>query len=245
LVPDQAQFFRAWTVDSSGNVSSGEGSVSGTAQAALELHLPLDETSGTTAQDLANGSQSWPIDGSPTWGAGTVGGALTLTGGERVVVGQSFFPGTGYGSYSLWVRPSGGGTPNANQFLMTQSVGGSNNSWSLRHRNGSGTISIYYQSRDGVTSSYFEIMGPAIPFHSWTHVAVVFEPTATTLFVDGQKVAAGPAGSAWQSANAQFLVGGSAYAGHAFGFFHGSLDDVRIYDLPLTAQEIVDLYLGN
>jgi hypothetical protein len=76
---------------------------------------------------------------------------------------------------------------------------------------------------------------------AWHHVAYTWDGSSNRLYVDG--VAATPTATAHDSGavTGAFLGAGSASA----EFYTGSLDEVRVYDRALTAQEVNSLALGR
>ena len=68
---------------------------------------------------------------------------------------------------------------------------------------------------------------------AWTHVAVTYSNGVPRLYVGGALLATGSA-----SAGKIPHPGGSVWGGNAWGWFKGSLDEVRVLNFPLNATEI-------
>ncbi|MFA7171519.1 MAG: LamG domain-containing protein, partial [Candidatus Paceibacterota bacterium] len=86
-----------------------------------------------------------------------------------------------------------------------------------------------------VSSSY-------IPFGVWTHTVFTYDGTEICLWVNGVKRASTPATGIIRNPYQFFRIGW----GHNETYhFTGSIDDVRIYNRALSADEISDLYNGN
>ncbi len=69
----------------------------------------------------------------------------------------------------------------------------------------------------------------------WTHVAAVFDGIMLRLYVDGVQVGAASHSDGIPNSSADLIFGGQGDGANAFD---GRLDDLLIYDAPLTAQEV-------
>jgi len=78
-----------------------------------------------------------------------------------------------------------------------------------------------------------------VPIDSWTHVAVVYSNRQPSLYLNGVPVRTGLT-STRDSYPSTSLGGGS------YGFYSGLLDEVSIYNRPLSSAEIQSIYhAGN
>lgn len=75
----------------------------------------------------------------------------------------------------------------------------------------------------------------------WQHVAVSYNGTRFIMYLNGQLVASSDVIVSPGMAGLPMKIGGMGthVSGHSFG---GSLDDVRVYNRPLSADEIADMY---
>jgi len=85
----------------------------------------------------------------------------------------------------------------------------------------------------------------AFPFKSWVFVTVLQRGTRGEIWRNGVKVttSSGPLSPACSVLRTQNYFGKSTWAGD--GFFHGKMDDIRIYNRALSALEIDTLYKIN
>jgi hypothetical protein len=67
----------------------------------------------------------------------------------------------------------------------------------------------------------------------WNHIALVYEGKRPKLYVNGQLVRTGAISSRSAIRINPYWIGGMEY-----GFFDGQMDDVKIYNRPLSAGEI-------
>ena len=75
---------------------------------------------------------------------------------------------------------------------------------------------------------------------SWTHIAVVSSEDERTVYVDGEPVGtAGPSGPGNSDFNLN--IGGDGVYDVSGNFFLGSLDDIAVWDDPLSPEQIADL----
>jgi autotransporter-associated beta strand protein len=68
---------------------------------------------------------------------------------------------------------------------------------------------------------------------TWTHVAVTYSNSVPRLYVNGILTATGGASSGTVP-----HPGGSSWGGNEWGWYQGSMDEVRVFDRPLSTTEI-------
>ncbi|TKJ38214.1 MAG: hypothetical protein CEE38_05495 [Planctomycetes bacterium B3_Pla] len=203
----------------------------------LMLWWTLDEGQGATAVDWSGHGNHGAITGDAQWTDGYQGTALTF--GADVYVeaaGYDGVTGTAARTCCAWIR-----TTTANRNIMSWGQNSAGQKWRMR---ADGTGGLRAEVNGGYHYGITNIADGR-----WHHVAVTFEddgsPDAldTLLYVDGRldatsasldepiDTAAGPVRigeSPWH--NAPFL---------------DQIDDARIYDKVLTAEEIQQVMLGN
>jgi RHS repeat-associated protein len=81
------------------------------------------------------------------------------------------------------------------------------------------------------------VFGPhgAVPGETWTHLAATFDGIYQRLYVNGDLAASVEAGMPAPTASEPLRIGGNAIWGE---FFRGVIDELRIYNRPLTEIEI-------
>lgn len=146
---------------------------------------------------------------------------------------------------TAWVRPT---DPLAPSGVLLSTASGNNSYagiWLTLDPTDGGTVAAAFGdgSGTGPNDRFGERTVPGLPTGSWSHVAVVYSSApAIAIFVDGAAVATTPSGSATS-------LGGSGVLRVCDGMWGGSqpapaaadIDDVRIYDRSLSAQEIGEL----
>jgi hypothetical protein len=75
----------------------------------------------------------------------------------------------------------------------------------------------------------------ALPLNAWTHLAATYDGATVRLYVNGTAVGSAPVSGSVVTSSLPLRIGGNAVWGE---FFHGLIDEVRIYNRALTAAEI-------
>ena len=234
------------TVSGGGESNTGNDSASDvTAIASIVSPLPLpapgggkglvaaysfDEGSGITVQDGSDSNNDGTIKNATWTTSGRYGGALTFNGTNAVVnvPDSSSLHLTSAMTLEAWVRPATVSSwwsdviykGDDNYYLM----GASDNS--SRPAAG-GTF--------GATSSS-NVFGPsALAANTWTHLAATYDGSTLKLYINGALASSQVrSGSMATSAN-PLQIGGDNIFGQHFG---GIIDEVRVYDVALTAAQI-------
>jgi hypothetical protein len=187
----------------------------------------FDDGSGTVAYDSSGNGYHGNLFNGPTWSSGKIDGALSFDGADdRVLipVPKPSFP----FSFSIWIRPNS----NNPQGIIDTSP---NNHNVLRiHPNGG--VFEWWQA-----SPSFELNVTA---NQWQLIVIQINHTGThrvlTYYLNGDFV------GSYSSLNNNTVgwtvpVLGDVNNGGA-GRYNGLLDDVRIYDRALSAEEVQALY---
>ena len=208
-------------------------------------HWKLDETSGSTITDSGTGNTNgtWS-DGSGNdvaqeTEAGPVGSALNFDGVDDVVdvSGTNYLTNTNTVTMTAWIKPQSFGFADGIVFGRTTT---------------NDAIGVTYSSSvSSITHSWgnnFHFNYGLTPsFNEWSFIAMVVEPTQITMYM---KEAGGTLQS---SVNTGFSppadtldnlkIGKDDFGGGRF--FDGSIDDVRVYNRSLTADDIAVLASGT
>ncbi|HUO09697.1 MAG TPA: LamG-like jellyroll fold domain-containing protein [Phycisphaerae bacterium] len=203
--------------------------------AAATAWYQANASNGTTLADSSGNGNNANLTGSTSFSSGVSGNALTLSGGyaslpANIVKSLSNF------TISAWVN------------IATLA------NWSRIFDFGSGTTTYMFLSPDAggtnklrfsiTTSGYNneqQLNGPALSTNTWTHIAVTLAGTNATMYVNGLPVATNANmtlnPSSLGNTNQNYL-GKSQFNDPAF---NGSIDDFRIYNVALSAQQIAEL----
>ncbi len=190
-------------------------------------HWALDETEGIVAQDSA-GRIKAELFGDPVWRPtdGMVDGALMLDGIDDFVgTWASSDLSAGRLSVFAWIK---GGAPG--QVVVSQS-GGVN--WLMADASHGYLKTDLKEAGDTARSLVSEV---TITDGNWHHVGITWDGMNRFLYVDGVAVASDTQTSLKRSSRGlNFGCGPDEASGT---FWSGLIDDVRIYDVALTPEEI-------
>ena len=216
---------------------------------------PLDETSGTTAKDLAGVPNNGTHVNGPTPTPGKVAGALRFDGVDdhvRVPDHAELNVGTGNFTLDAWVRTTAssgvvvlvdkrsGPTPlGYSLFLANGRLG-------FQMANGVGSSTCAPTPTPGVACVNYVATAPNVADGQWHHVAAVVDRANATsgvrLYVDGVQVFAGAPLTGNLDNTSDLYLGMRTPAQQGGGFFPGDLDEVELFKRALTPQEIQAIF---
>ncbi|MCP4613163.1 MAG: LamG domain-containing protein [Planctomycetes bacterium] len=214
----------------------------------------FNEGSGDTANDSSGNDHHGTLIGTPEWVVGPdgFGGALAFNPDVCVGVDCGIFDptnGTGQFTVALWAYWDGTGTF---MHFLTKSAGWGADTmmfqielWgAITNPAEIDRVGLSYQgniSSDNSSSGStpFSIM----PKNEWVHLTVTFDGSFATVYVNGVDEVGPKAFSIGPDVDTPVYIGVShPDEGRTF---HGYLDEVRIYDKPLTAEEIQIVMQGG
>jgi Ca2+-binding RTX toxin-like protein len=208
----------------------------------LEGYWKFDETTGITAIDSAGGDNTGTHENGPMYVAGNPAispnpSALKFDGTDdhvRVADSNDFDFGTGSFTVSAFVKTGTGDTSVLGNFDATQ------RGWGL-YLYDSGRVNFFAYGSAGANDTSF---GAPVLDEGWHHVAGVYTRSGASLtidmYVDGVLVGSNTSTVGDITSSSDLLLG------HYLGQPHydGVLDDVRVYDRALSANEIPSLSNG-
>ncbi len=226
-------------VDNIGLISANQNpsSVAG----GLVAYWSVNEGSGSIARDFS-GNKHETLLSNITWTIGNTGNGIVCNGSTSVGATNYIFPSTNF-SYGCWVKTTSSGTS-----YQYRPCGNSDNGAGL-----SGTGIIYASaaannvyvvfrvgSNEGSHDLSYNVPAANTSDGNWHHVFVTVSSTAgLTLYYDGVFAASNGASTTLTN-NYTFNIGRDANSPAAS--FNGSIDDVRIYNRVLSADEVRILY---
>jgi len=212
--------------------------------AGLIAHYKFDETSGTTATDSSGSGNTGTLTNmaGTEWTTGKVGGALDFDGlGGYVQLSQITAIGSTSSTVAMWVKIPVVGQGNLSGGERVGNIMGNYNSspnMNLEVHN-DGQIRYYIGSQKDVYGSL------DLRDNQWHHLAFVRDKGNDKLFgyVDGGVDLTSNGSGSDVSFNTSFRIGRD-YRGGSGIPFHGSIDDLRIYNSALSASEVSALAAG-
>jgi hypothetical protein len=203
----------------------------------------FDETSGTSAADSSGRGNTGTIAGAPTWTVGgKINGALSFNAADPDQVStltKYYFDGGSF-TYAAWVNT----TQQVSQVRIMGSMAASDGYVWLNESEG--TTTGFSIELNTMTPADYQLRSSNVNISDglWHHVALVVDRTANTIsvYVDG----------AVKSNTSHTFVGNFGISGdqmtHHIGYqnaslaYTGLIDDARVYNRALSANEIAALY---
>ena len=149
-------------------------------------------------------------------------------------------------SVSLWIQPMSGIASGSLVHISTLQNGTGSICYDLLGFTGSGALVAQIMS----SSTLFTILGPVLPTDAWTHLAVVYSPSnGYRLFINGQLIGSVVTTIVNYSFNLYVTLGNNSpglnvtsstcvASSIVAGAYRGSMDEFRIYNRELDAQEL-------
>ncbi len=216
------------------------------AKADLVAWWRFNEGSGDTANDSSGNGHDGTLLGTPEWVIGPPGFGGAISFQEDKCTGidcGNFDPtnGTGQFTIALWAYWDGTGTF---QHFFTKSAGWGADTMMFQielwgaHDNATYTdrVGVSYQ---GAGSMEFSIM----PKNEWVHLTWTFDGTDLRVYLNGVDEVGPKPFSIGPAADVTVFIGVSHAAEGRI--FHGFLDEVRVYDKALTADEVQVVMQGG
>lgn len=192
------------------------------------------------------------LTNAPSWTNGVMGGGLYFNQASSQVVGVgsvSSFQITYPITIAFWGKATtfaSGSSPDWDDYYVAigeDSVVGSM-VVQLFGQPGGG---LYQLMRNGTTGAdrHFCANESLISAGTWHHIVAVDSGTAMTVYVDTVASTNNLESFSRAAANGNLTIGGRGYSGNYTLYADGAIDDVRIYNRALTADEVKLLYGGG
>ncbi len=209
------------------------------AQAGPVFHWPLDESSGTVAQQIA-GNTPGVLSGGVLWDplGGHHQGAARFDGvDDRILIGPCDLTNGGGGiTLSIWVKPDFVTAMERTLIAKTTGPQPADHQWSLSFVNAS---AVRFRLNAGGTTTELSTSPSSIFSGTWYHIVASYDGVQMRIHVNGALMAATPKTGAIGMAPQSPASLGARSTGTAP--FSGWLDDARIYARALSDQEIIGL----
>jgi chitodextrinase len=198
----------------------------------LVVAYAFDEGAGGAAADASGSGRDGALTGGATWTSGRYGAAVSLDGvsGRVEVPALGTFYRSGF-TLEAWVKPR---TAPSDATVLGTWVSGDDGGpmiW-VDHLVGRYRLTL----NKGVVSDYLD-SGQTPLVGQWQHLAATYDGAVARFYVDGVETASKAFTGNVGDSNT-WRVG--AYGPGPGGFFDGAVDEVRVYDRALSAQEILE-----
>lgn len=194
------------------------------------------------SMDLAT---DWVVSGNPA----IIGFALNFNGVDSYVdIGSAeLLDNVTRKTISAWIFPTGWGEFGAGRIVSKSNV--NNNGWSLLIQDGTNDRLYFAQDFSGSGGNAWVTPTGSLSLNVWQHVAVTYDRSSVSndpvMYIDGSSKTLtqifSSSGSPTSDAAESLLIGirNNTTKDRAFD---GRIDDVRVFDYMLAANEIASLY---
>ncbi len=193
--------------------------------AGLVAAYAFDEGGGSTVADASGNGNTGTIHNATWMTGGKYGKALSFNGtSARVtVLDAPSLRLTTAMTLEAWVNPS---TATA---VWRDVIYKGNDNYFLEATSTRGGV-------PGAGGTFGEVYGTApLATNTWTHLAVTYDGAALRLYVNGAQVGSVARTGPIQTSSNPLEIGGDGIYGQ---YFRGAIDEVRVYDVALTAAQI-------
>ncbi|WP_434110121.1 LamG-like jellyroll fold domain-containing protein [Paraburkholderia caffeinilytica] len=226
----------------SAETPTGETAVSNEAAAVtavqLQTYLTFNASSGTTAADSSGNGHTGTLVGGASWVAGKTGNAVSLDGStgyvslpSDIVLGLADF------TIAAWVNCS-----TSRNWMRVFDFGSNVDHYMMLTTHSSSGVPRFAMTVNGSAGEKGINGTTALPTGEWTHIAVTLSGSVGTLYVNGSAVGTNTAmllAPFRLGSTSQNWIGHSQYSTDPY--FHGLIDEFRIYYNALTADQIATL----
>lgn len=190
----------------------------------------FNEQGGTKANDISGRYNNGTLTGGPTWN----NQSLSFNGvNDSIVVpdSTSWAFGTSDFSLSMWIKPT-----TVAQYVFVSQYQDTNNRWIWFMED---ATAMYFQNRTAGVLSPNESWTPNLTIGMWQHLVLTRSGNTWTVYKNASAVTGGSTDTGSVGNHSGSLEIGSQNAASSF---NGSIDDVRVYNRALSAQEVRTLY---
>lgn len=215
--------------------------VPGNPGAGLVAHWPFDAGAGLTAVDVSGNGHHGTLTNGPLW---TADPALAFDGvDDHVSVGTFDVVGDAI-TIAAWIRPLDLANCSASDCrIVSKATGTAENAhvFMLSTIASGGDVRLRFRlETDGVTDTLIANAGN-LPTDQWVHAAATWDGTTMRIYQDGVDVGGAAKGGVLSAdPGVPVWIGGNP-SGATDKPWSGLIDDVRIYDRALAAEEILAL----
>ncbi|MGH2556972.1 MAG: LamG-like jellyroll fold domain-containing protein [Actinomycetota bacterium] len=235
VAPATSYAYTVRAVDGAGNVGPASNQVNVITGAPVQpgglvAAYNFDAGTGTTLADRSGLDNSGTISGATWSDNGRYGKALQFDGSnDMVTIADSVSLDLTDGmTLEAWVRPTS--ESGWRTVLLKEQPDGL--AYGMYSSNNSNQPPSLYGH---ISSDVAAIGDDRLPMSTWCHLAGTFDGQTLRLYVDGDLVATRSLAGDLRTSNTPLRIGGNQVWGE---YFRGTVDDVRIYDRPLSQSEI-------
>jgi hypothetical protein len=211
-----------------------------TSRAGLVAWWRFDDGSGTTAADSSGNGLDGTLEGGTQWVGGKIGGAIQFNGSNARVVAPYIPLDNRSFTITMWVNPV---LYTGEQVVFSTGLTGSDNTDMHLRIGGPGSGNVPPGGvRMGFYNNDLDTPGGLILENNWYHITFWYDYANRNrrIYIDGEMEAEGSA-SPYLGTTSDTIIG----AWGSGQWFQGIIDDVQIYNTPLTEDEILVVMQGQ
>ena len=196
----------------------------------------LDDGSGNTAADSSGNNRNGTLAGDVSWVDGITGGALEFDGdGDYVDIGKdTSFDIKNQITVSAWIKV------NAFDKDWQTIIAKGDRSWRLQRNQGENTLEFACSGLVVPGSDWGPVYGNMdVNDGHWHHVVGIYDQEKIYLYIDGSLDASATASGTICVNEEPVYIGENSQMQNRF--WNGLIDDVRIYNYALSAEEISEI----
>lgn len=216
----------------------------GVANGALVAHWAFDEGTGASTADLSGNGKTGVFIGGTTWGSDAIRASYGVFNGTDSAVNPGLvlpaFSGTNDFTWAFWANSQAvADASQQNAVIVGNRYSGADNvEFSPRQFiKFTPTQFEWHQNANGNDNLNVDDLAVG----EWHHHAIVKTGTLLEYYRDGSLMTSRSLNEPIGSAAHPFFIGGAPGSGSVNEFFNGYIDDVRLFDNALSAQEVSGL----
>ena len=194
----------------------------------------FDDGSGAIAKDSSGKGNTGTLINAPSWTVGRLGGAVSFKSSNQAVEIGTTGCSVAQGTISLWAYPTA--FPRTTQFMFGHVAVGWKNRIQIYTNNTEGGLGIGFGGSHKLANNIYDLA-----IGTWYHIVLSWNGTNYVVYVNGVKQASGTyTGLSTLSTYAD--IGNTGNRTDRNEAFSGIIDEVRIYNRALTADEVSSLF---
>lgn len=206
--------------------------------AGLVLYLPFDEGSGAMANDESNNGDNGALINGPTWVDGKYGKAVAFNGVSQYVrVPDAENLRLAQFTVELWIKSNIEPGTDMVREVIGRRVGQENYCFNWSHYDPDWMCAWGFQGTDG--GWYLCKYSTGVHAEVWYHLAATYNGSVLKAYLDGLLDNSSVINKTPRTDS------GDLFVSHPDRAVNGIVDEVRIYNRPLTPEEIWDHYLSG
>ncbi|MFO7724965.1 MAG: LamG-like jellyroll fold domain-containing protein, partial [Oceanipulchritudo sp.] len=203
-------------------------------QPSLVGHWQLDDDGGLTAADNSGKGNAAVLSRKAEWTSGRIAGGLTFNGDSTRLEVPMEEMDPEAGTLAIWAKRVGEGSARRQAIVDKSSSTDPDSRLGIRLTKSTGFLSFALGDQTSISAG--ESLG-----ESWAHLALTWENGDYTAYINGELVASGAYG-AHTHAGEPLQVANTSTGGQGFA---GAVDDLRLYNRSLSAEEIASLHIDG